>query len=186
MDITLQLNGQDESDFIRACINNERWAQKKLYEDNYSVMMAVAMRYSNNHDDALDILHESFFKVFKNLHKYQSNTSLSAWIRRILINTSIDYYRRDLKRNIHDLDEAIHVCSNIPDIISEMNSEDILKAMQQLPYSYRSVFNLFVIEGYAHKEIADMLNVNESTCRSNLAKARIKLKEILLEAGIKR
>jgi RNA polymerase sigma factor (sigma-70 family) len=186
MDITLQLNGQDESDFIRACINNERWAQKKLYEDHYSAMMAVALRYSNNHDDALDILHESFFKVFRNLQKYHTNTSLSAWIRRIIINTSIDYYRKEMKRNVHDLDEAVQICTNIPDVISEMNSEDILKAMQQLPYCYRSVFNLFVIEGYSHKEIAEMLQVNESTCRSNLAKARTKLKEILIEAGIRR
>ena len=180
MDITLQILNQEESDFLRACINNERWAQKKLYEDNYTPMMSLALRYASTNEDALDILHESFVKVFRNIQKYQSGTSLSAWIRRILIITAIDFYRKDLKRKAEDLDEAYYLSSDIPDAISTMSSEEILKALQQLPHSYRSVFNLYVIEGYSHKEISDMLDINESTCRSNLVKARTKLKNILL------
>lgn len=180
MDITIQILNQDESDFIKACINNERWAQKKLYEDNYTAMMSLALRYSNTSEDALDILHESFVKVFRNIHKYQLGTALSAWIRRILINTAIDYYRRDLKHKSEDLDEAYYLSSDLPDAVSSMSSEEILSALQQLPHSYRSVFNLYVIEGYSHKEISEMLNINESTCRSNLVKARTKLKNILL------
>ncbi len=182
MDISLQYINQEESDFLRACINNERWAQKKLYEDNYAPMMSLAMRYSNNNDDALDILHESFVKIFRNIHKYQLGTSMSAWIRRILINTAIDFYRKDIRRKAEDLNEAYNLCSNIPDAVSNMSSEEILKALQQLPHSYRSVFNLHVIEGYSHREIADMLDINESTCRSNLVKARTKLKNILLSS----
>ena len=92
MDITLQILNPEESDFLNACINNERWAQKKLYEDNYASMMSLSMRYANNNDDALDILHESFIKIFRNLHKYQSGTSIAAWIRKIVINTAIDFY----------------------------------------------------------------------------------------------
>lgn len=180
MDITLQLLNQQEADFIQAIINNERWAQKKLYEDNYTSMMSLCLRYANNHDDALDILHESFVKIFKNIHKYQAGTSVHAWIRRIVINTSIDYYRKDQRRKSEDLDEAHYVSTDIPDAVSAMSSEEILRALQLLPHSYRSVFNLHVIEGYSHKEIADMLNINESTCRSNLVKARTKLKHILL------
>ncbi|HMT52698.1 MAG: RNA polymerase sigma factor [Saprospiraceae bacterium] len=182
MDITLQILNPEESDFLNACINNERWAQKKLYEDNYASMMSLSMRYANNNDDALDILHESFIKIFRNLHKYQSGTSIAAWIRKIVINTAIDFYRRDLKRKSEDLNEANYITTGIPDAISTISSEEILKALQQLPHSYRSVFNLHVIEGYSHKEIAEMLNINESTCRSNLVKARTKLKNILLAA----
>jgi len=180
MDITIQILNQEEANFLQACINSERWAQKKLYEDNYGLMMSLAMRYANSSEDALDILHESFVKVFKNIHKYQLGTSVSAWIRRILINTAIDFYRKDVKRKTEDLEEAYYLSSDIPDAISEMSSEEILKALQQLPNSYRSVFNLYVIEGYSHREISQMLDINESTCRSNLVKARTKLKNILL------
>lgn len=180
MDITLNLQRETEADLIVACINNERWAQKKLYEDNYSSMMALASRYAGNNDDALDILHESFIKVYKNIHKYQTGTSIYAWIRKIVINTSIDFYRKDLRRKAEDLNEAQYINSNIPDAISSLSTEEILFALQQLPYSYRSVFNLYVIEGFSHKEISEMLDINESTCRSNLAKARTKLKVILL------
>jgi RNA polymerase sigma factor (sigma-70 family) len=180
MDITLQLLNQEESDFLAACINNERWAQKKLYEDNYSAMMSLALRYSSTNEDALDILHESFVKVFKNIHTYNVGTSVTAWIRRILINTAIDYYRKDMRRKYEDLEEAHNLKSDYPDAISNMSSEEILKALQQLSPTYRSIFNLFVIEGYTHKEISEMLNINESTCRSNLVKARTKLKNFLI------
>ena len=179
MDLTLPIK-QEENNLITGCINNERWAQKKLYEDNYPAMMTLSMRYAGNNEDALDILHESFIKVFKNIHKYQTGTSVSAWIRKIVINTAIDFYRRDLRRKSEELDVASYVNTDIPDAVSNLSSEEILKALQRLPYSYRSVFNLYVIEGYSHKEIAEMMNINESTCRSNLVKARTKLKDILL------
>jgi RNA polymerase sigma-70 factor (ECF subfamily) len=181
MDFIIPLN-LEESDLITACINNERWAQKRLYEEHYSQMMALSMRYAGNNEDALDILHEGFIKIFKNLHKYQPGTSVNAWIRRIIINTAIDFYRKDIKRKCDELEAAKHVSTGIPDAISNLSSEEILSAMQQLPYSYRCVFNMFVIEGYSHKEISEMLNINESTCRSNLVKARTRLKEILLSA----
>jgi RNA polymerase sigma-70 factor (ECF subfamily) len=181
MDFTLQLAGRNESDLIQACLNNERWAQKQLYEDNYGIMMTICMRYAASNDDALDILHESFIKIFKNLHKYQVGTSLIAWVRKIVINTSIDFYRRDLRRRSEELEVANYINTDIPDALSNLTSEEILKALQQLPHSYRSVFNLYVIEGYSHKEIAEMLSINESTCRSNLVKARCRLREYLLK-----
>jgi len=179
MDIVLQ-QYFDETTFIAACINNERWAQKKLYEDNYSTMMGIALRYANCNDDALDILHEGFIKVFKHIHKYTIGTSLNSWIKRIIVNTAIDFYRKEIRRKEEDLETAYYISSDEPDAISQLSSEEILKALQQLSLSYRSVFNLYVIEGYSHKEIADIMHVTESTCRSNLVKARTKLKNILL------
>jgi RNA polymerase sigma factor (sigma-70 family) len=183
MEITLTLHNEELS-FVQACINKERWAQKKLYEDNYSTMLAIAMRYSNGSDYALDIMHEGFIKVFKNIHKYSPGTSLNAWIRRIIINASIDYYRREQRRKTDDIDSEYNVQSYDPDAISNLSNEEILKALQQLPPSYRSIFNLYVIEGYSHKEIATTLDITESTCRSNLVKARYKLKAILLTMDV--
>jgi RNA polymerase sigma factor (sigma-70 family) len=184
MDFVIQLSGSEEESLIRACINNERWAQKRLYEDNYSNLMSVSMRYAGTQEDALDILHESFIKVFKNIHLFNPGTSIQAWMKRIVINTAIDYYRKEMRRKSDSLDLAVTAASDIPDAVSHLTSEEILKALQRLPGSYRSVFNLYVIEGYSHKEISEMLHINESTCRSNLVKARNKLKAMLIESGI--
>lgn len=180
MDISIQITNHDEAAFIQAVLNNERWAQKMLYEDHYPKMMAIALRYANNEDDALDILHESFIKIFNNLHKYKINSSLTAWIRRILINTAIDYYWKEMRRKVEDIEVAYSLKSNAPDPVSDLSTAEILNAIQQLSPSYRSIFNMFVIEGYSHKEISKMLRINESTCRANLVKARAKLKSILL------
>ncbi|MEO1516050.1 MAG: RNA polymerase sigma factor [Bacteroidota bacterium] len=178
MDIALQLQNQ-ERDFITACIRKERWAQKLLYENHYSKMMGVCLRYSDNREDALDILHEGFIKVFRNIAKYQPGTSLNAWIRRIMVNTAIDFYRKNIRRRTEDLDQAYDISSPDADAISQYTETEILEAVQTLSPAYRTVFNLYIIEGYSHKEIANMLGITESTSRSNLVKARSKLKAIL-------
>ena len=178
MDIALQLQ-HDEKDFIRACVNKERWAQKQLYETFYSKMLGVCLRYSNNREDALDILHEGFLKIFNNISKYQPGTSMPAWIRRIMVNTSIDYYRKSVRRRTEDLEQAYDLSMGGADAVSQCSEKEILKAVQSLSPAYRMVFNLYVIEGYSHKEIADQLGITESTSRSNLVKARLKLKNLL-------
>jgi len=178
MDIALQLQ-HEEQDFISACVRKERWAQKKLYEENYSKMMGVCLRYANNKEDALDILHEGFIKVFKHISKYQAGTSLNAWIRRIMVNTAIDFYRKSIRRRTEDIEQASHLSGGDADAISQCTEKEILAAVQTLSPAYRAVFNLYIIEGYSHREIADLLNTTESTSRSNLVKARIKLKAIL-------
>lgn len=178
MDIALPIQ-REEHDLIAACIRKERWAQKQLYEDYYSNMMGVCLRYSNNQEDALDILHEGFIKVFRHLSKYQPGTSLSAWIRRVMVNTAIDFYRKSIRRRTEDIDQASHLDSSEPDAISQCTEKEILAAIQTLSPAYRAVFNLYVIEGFSHKEIAQKLEITESTSRSNLVKARLKLKVLL-------
>lgn len=178
MDIALPLE-YDEKNLISACARRERWAQKVLYEEYYSKMMGVCLRYANTEDDALDILHEGFIKVFKYIKKYQPGTSLSAWIRRIMVNTAIDYYRKNIRRRTEDIEQAFDISSEEADAISQCTEKEILAAVQELSPAYRAVFNLYVLEGYSHKEIAEMLNITESTSRSNLVKARTKLKAML-------
>lgn len=178
MDIALPLN-LEERDLIQACIRKERWAQKLLYEEFYGKMMGVCLRYAGTEEEALDILHEGFIKVFKNITSYQTGTSLGAWIRRIMVNTAIDYYRKNLRRRTEDLEQAYQVSTEDADAVSQCTEQEILDAVQQLSPAYRAVFNLYAIEGYSHREIADMLDITESTSRSNLVKARMKLKEIL-------
>ncbi len=179
MDITLPLEYQ-EDDLIRACVRKERWAQRVIYEEYFSQMMAVCLRYAGSRDEARDILHEGFIKVFKHMDKYEPGTSLGAWIRRIMVNTAIDYYRKQVRRRTEDIDQAFDLSAPDADAISQMSEQEILEAVQQLSPVYRAVFNLYVIEGYSHREIADMLQITESTSRSNLVKARLKLQEVLM------
>jgi RNA polymerase sigma-70 factor (ECF subfamily) len=178
MDLTLQWELNERS-LIEACVARERWAQQKLYQEYYSKMMGVCMRYANNDDDALDILHEGFIKVFKHVASYQPGTSLTAWIRRIMVNTAIDYYRKTIRRRTEDIETAYNLSSSDADAISQCTEKDILVAVKKLTPAYRAVFNMYVIEGFSHKEIADQLEITESTSRSNLVKARLKLQAIL-------
>ncbi|MEO6132970.1 MAG: RNA polymerase sigma factor [Saprospiraceae bacterium] len=178
MSLSISLENQERA-FIDACIAKERWAQKQLYEDNYTLLMGVCLRYSSNQDDALDILHEGFIKILNNIQKYQPGTSLIAWMRRIMVNTAIDYYRMQTRRRTEDLETAYNVQTNEPDALSKLTVQEIIKCIQRLSPAYRSVFNLYVVEGFSHKEIADVLEITESTSRSNLVKARSKLKDLL-------
>lgn len=185
MNVTIQLAG-DEHLIIKACVQQERWAQQQVYESYYSAMMSVCLRYSNNEQEAFDILQEGFIKVFRYVAKYKPGTSLYSWIKRIMVNTAIDYYRKENRRRTEDIETAYSVGSNDPNAVSQMAQQEILEAIQSLTAAYRNVFNLYVLEGYSHKEIGELLNISESTSRSNLVKARSKLRVILEKKKITR
>ncbi len=182
MDIAITYNYDQELALVQACINNERWAQQQLYQENYGKLMAICLRYAGNEEDAMDILHEGFIKIFKNIHRYQSGTSLFAWMRRIMVNAAIDFYRKAIRRRVESIEQAQQISSSDADAISQFSEKEIMAAIQQLSPAYRTVFNLNVIEGYTHKEIGEMLEITESTSRSNLVKARLKLRDILLSS----
>ena len=178
MTIDLALNLTDNKmTFMQALSRQEHWAQQQLYKDYYGKMMGVCLRYAGSQDEALDLLHEGFIKVFQNVSRYKSGTSLPAWIRTIMVNTCIDYYRKTIRRRTEDIHEAYTLSSDDPDALSHLTEKEILAAVQLLSPAYRAVFNLYVLEGYSHKEIGDALQITESTSRSNLVKARCKLKE---------
>jgi RNA polymerase sigma-70 factor (ECF subfamily) len=172
-------NRTNEANMIAGCLSEKRWAQKELYEKHYGKMMGICLRYSNNSEDAKDIINEGFIKVFRYLHRYKVGTSLEGWIRRIMINTSIDFYRKAIRHRTEDIEYAQHTKANGEDAISKYSAKEILGLIQQLPPSYRAVFNLYAIEGYSHREVASQLGISESTSRSNLVKARTKLKVLL-------
>jgi RNA polymerase sigma-70 factor (ECF subfamily) len=193
MDIALKISSvkdlpqtaeEKEALLIGACLREERWAQKQLYETYYGRLLAICLRYSNNSEDARDILNEGFVKVFRFLDRYKIGTSLDGWMRRIMINTSIDFYRKEMRHRSDDIEAAEYKIAEDTDIASNYAAQEILKAIQLLPPAYRAVFNLYAIEGYSHKEVADALGITESTSRSNLVKARVKLKEMLNELGL--
>lgn len=145
------------------------------------------MRYAKDKDDAKDVLHEAFLKVFGNLKNYNGSGSFEGWIRRIMVNTSIDYLRKN-KQNylivstVYANDKAANMAEEVQedDLLLNIDKEEILKAVQDLTPAYRTVFNLYVVEEMTHKEIAELLDISEGTSKSNLSKAKFNLKKNLM------
>lgn len=175
------VHNQEEEDLIKGCLNNDRLSQKRLYEKYYGRMLSVCMRYTSCRDEAAGVLNEGFYKVFTNLNKFKdSSGNLDAWIYRIMINTSIDHYRSEVKqRQTQELDHNKVGSYDDFDIVAQLSAEDIIELIQTLPPGYRTVFSLYVMEGMSHKEIAEALQINEGTSKSNLFKAKQKMKELV-------
>jgi RNA polymerase sigma factor (sigma-70 family) len=186
------MNPNDQNildDIVKKCVKGDRKAQQELYKMYYSKMMGVCYRYTKNSEDARDILQDGFVKVYSNLNKYNFKGSLEGWIRRIMVNTAIDHFRKHKDVFFVD-DEEGYILENSKvessdSIYSQFGEEIIMEAIQSLSPAYKTVFNLNVIEGYQHKEIAEKLNISEGTSKSNLAKAKQNLKKILLEKEVR-
>lgn len=169
----------DDNDLIEGCARNDRHFQRLLYDKYSAKMHGVCLRYTEDVDEAKDVLQEGFIKVFKNLSKFRSEGSFEGWLRRIFINTSIEHYRKRkyVTRVTNQSDEQIQ--DEDINVLHRLAERDILAIINQLSPGYKTVFNLHVIEGYSHKEIADMLGINEGTSKSQLARAKSVLKKII-------
>lgn len=162
-----------ESDLIAGCIAGDRKMQEELYNRFASKMYAVCLRYANNSDDAQDLLQEGFIKVYKNLHRFRAEGSFEGWVRRVFINSSIEHYRKKQAKltTVSDKEENTIENSDIS-ALDSLAERDIINLIQDLSPGYRTVFNLYVVEGYSHKEIGELLNISEGTSKSQLARAK--------------
>jgi RNA polymerase sigma-70 factor (ECF subfamily) len=177
-------NKEELKEIVDGCIRGKRKFQKKLFEKYYGKMMAICYRYAKDSDEAQDMVQNGFIKVFKKLDVYNFEGSLEGWIRRIMVNTAIDQIRKN-KRNpflIEDEDRVQNVEEDVPfsteedEFYSKLKAKTAIKAISELSPAYKMVFNMYVIEGFTHKEIADYLGISEGTSKSNLAKAKQKLR----------
>ncbi|OOQ57283.1 RNA polymerase sigma factor [Mucilaginibacter pedocola] len=167
---------------IRGCVKQDRKCQKMLYKAFYGFSMGICLRYANNREEAAEVMNQGFLKVFTHIDRFDLDRPFKAWLGRIMMNVSIDYYRANLKMAYtDDLDKAEHLTDGQL-VDRNLNYEDLLRMVQQLPQAYRTVFNLFAVDGYSHEEIAEMLNISTGTSKSNLHKARQKLKLMVLKA----
>jgi RNA polymerase sigma factor (sigma-70 family) len=176
----------DLNKVIEGCLQNDRRAQEQLFRLYYGKLIVVALRYISDRDTAEEVLQNSFIKIFEKLDGYDSKGSFDGWVRRIVSNTAIDYIRRTKKDPLLSGEDTDFVFDVEDPMVELENNENIilkgelaLEAVQQLTPAYRTVFNLFVIENFSHKEIAQQLGITEGTSKSNLAKAKINLKAIL-------
>ncbi|MBR6758682.1 MAG: sigma-70 family RNA polymerase sigma factor [Bacteroidaceae bacterium] len=170
----------DEKELIEACISNKREAQRQLYDRYAPLMMAVAQRYVGDYDVAQDVLQEAFIKVFSSLHTFSATGSLEGWIRRIVINSALEYLRtNDILHESVELEEIALSATTTETVIDNISADELLATIATLPSGFRTVFNMFAIEGYSHKEIAQQLGVTESTSRSQYNRAKALLKKKL-------
>ncbi len=162
----------EHKELIEACVKGDRLAQKKLYDTFSRRMYVVCLRYTKSQQEAEDVLQESFIKVFKSLNGYRGDSRLDYWIKRIVINTALNNQRKRLYMYPMVDVEDIKLASDNDKAMSNLHMEELLAMIQELPSGCQVVFNLFAIEGYSHKEIAEMLAVSEGTSKSQFSRAR--------------
>jgi RNA polymerase sigma factor (sigma-70 family) len=170
---------------IQGCLRNEASAQQELYYRYSPKMLSVCYRYAKSREDAEDMLQEGFIKVFTQIHQFQNRGALEGWIRRIIVHTCINNLKKNKK--FSDSVDIIHAASvpvreeNIPSILQ---AKQVVECIRLLPMGYRTVLNLYAIEGYSHREIAEILDIEESTSRSQYTRAKAMLEDILVRKNI--
>ncbi len=173
--------GITEQELIRQCKNGDLKYLEMLYKHFYGYAMGVGLRYSNNRDDALEVVNDAFIKAFGDIKSYQPDKPFKAWLRRIVVNTAIDRYRKEKKHQLNvDLDGAEHMGQQAL-ILHQLGVNDILKLMDTLPKAHRMVFNLYEIDGYDHNEIAAMMGITASSSRVYLGRAKERLRDAILK-----
>ncbi len=177
----MRIYNMTEKELIRRCKKKNAKAQKLLYYKYHGSLLGICMRYAKSKAEAEDILQMAMMKIFKNIGSYSGKGSFEGWMKRITVNMAVDNFRKSIKHYYHDsIDDTDEKVLSADLIADNLEVKDILKTIQLLPDGYRVVFNLYAMEGYSHKEIAEKLGITESTSKTQLLKARRKLRKLLL------
>jgi RNA polymerase sigma factor (sigma-70 family) len=166
---------------LEGCIAQDRVKQKSLYRGFYGYGMGICLLYAGNRQEAAEILNDGFMKVFSNLKKFDLSKPFKPWLRKILVNTAINQYHHKQRQVQMEQMDSIQNESDTEKILSGISYEEVIGLLQKLSPGYRTVFNLYVIEGYNHEEIANMLNISVGTSKSNLFKAKENLRKIVID-----
>lgn len=175
----------DENDFdtiVSACIAGNNQAQRHLYKQYFGYAKSICLRYTNSTEESEEVLNEGFFKVFKNLDRYDPRHPFKAWLRTIMVNTAISYFRKHKKHSagVISLEDAPYPRFD-DDILGQITADEILQIIQGIKPVYKNVFLLYVVDGYNHREIAELLHINEATVRSHYVRARARLQHLIKE-----
>src|SRR4026209_1143285 len=174
-----------EEAILQGCLKNDAAAQRELYNKYSPKMLAVCYRFAHNREDAEDMLQEGFIKVFLQIHTFENRGAFEGWIRRIIVHTCINILKRNKKFNESvDIIHATGVLVREESVPAIIQAKQVVECIRLLPLGYRTVLNLYAIEGYTHKEISDMLDVEESTSRSQYTRAKQMLEDILIKKNI--
>lgn len=168
-----------ESDLLEGCRRGDRKMQHELYNRYAPKMFGVCLRYASNAEEAEDILQEGFIKIFNKINSYRGEGSFEGWIRRIFVNTAIEHYRKKTYLQPITETEENTVEGKYLSVLDSLAEKDIIQLVQQLSPGYRTVFNMYVVEGYSHKQIAEMLGISEGTSKSQLSRAKLILQDLV-------
>ncbi|MDR0232218.1 MAG: sigma-70 family RNA polymerase sigma factor [Dysgonamonadaceae bacterium] len=170
----------EELSLINDCIKGESGAQKQLYEKYAPAMMGICLRYVHERETARDLMHDGFVVLFTKIHTYSGNGSFPAWVKKIFVNTALEYLRKnDILRFSTDIDDAYCFENTDFTVFEQLSANELLECICKLPDCSRTVFNMYAIEGYSHAEIAQILNIQESTSRSQYVRARQSLQKMV-------
>lgn len=172
-------NMSDE-ELVERCVRKEPQAQEYLFKYFSGKMLGLCSRYADSLEEAEDIMQDAFVKVFQKIDTFKGNGSLEGWMKRIMVNTALDAFRKNknFRHNI-DIETIEYTSETYQHVLESLGAKDLLNLMKSMPKGFRTVFNLYAIEGYAHKEIADLLEITESTSKSQYSRARVYLQKML-------
>ena len=171
-----------DEQLIDGCKKAQQSAFEALYKRYAMRMMAIAQRYCNTTFESEDVIQEAFIKVFQKIGTYDHKGSFEGWLKRVVVNTAINHYHQTYKQKFQvEIEKAVIPESDIPDAVSRMSNNELLALIKELPDGYRMVFNLYVLEGYTHKEIGEMLKISDGTSKSQLAKAKNMIRRLLIK-----
>lgn len=169
-----------DEQLVKQCLENNRNAQQELFEKYSRKMMSLCIRYAGNEDDAKDILQEGFIKVFTRLQDYSGSGSLSGWIKSIMVNTALNFIKKSVYiTEMVEMEEG-HAVSGSGVSESRLGEQELLGMIRSLPDGFRTIFNLFAIEGYSHKEIAHLMGISENTSKTQYLRARARLQKMIV------
>jgi RNA polymerase sigma factor (sigma-70 family) len=175
----------EEADIIKGCLRGDRKAQQALYDAYSGKFLAIAIRYVKDRELAEDVMIEGFMKIFEKLAQFEGKGSFEGWMKRIIVTNAL-LTLRNRKNLLMEVNQEPEITSNLmPFEFTDMETADLLEMIQQLSVGYRTVFNLYAIEGYSHPEIADLLGISENTSKSQLSRARAILKQKLADQNLK-
>jgi RNA polymerase sigma factor (sigma-70 family) len=166
-----------EEEIIQGCLIKDERSQHTLFQQYAGKLMAVCQRYASDQKEAEDMLQEAFIRIFSNIHQFRNAGPFGGWVKKITVNAAIQVLRNKKIRFSEFPEDQTHLLNTDPNVFSDLGAEELLKLISQLPEGYRVVFNLYVLEGYTHEEIAQILHIRTATSRSQLSKARAALKE---------
>jgi len=177
----------EDRSLIHKCIKGDSQAQKRLYEQYAPAMMGICLRYVREKETARDLMHDGFIALFTKIHTYSGSGSFPAWVKKIFVNTVLEYLRKkDIMRAGADIDEACYFEDTDISVIERMSANELMECIRKLQDSSRTVFNMYAIEGYSHAEIAQILNIRESTSRSQYTRARQALQKMIAPSGFQK
>ncbi len=184
--MTARTSTQILDHLIEGCKKADALCQELLYKQFYSYAMSICMRYTNSIEDAREVLNDGFMKIFTKIDTFDTSKPFKTWLCRIMINTSISHYRLNRKYYYQEEIETVHGFGEEANAISDLSFEELRKMVERLSVAYRTVFKLYVVDGYTHEEIAELLNISVGTSKSNLSRAREALRKMLIDNNYER